>query len=173
MRSTPCSVSFAVTGVITLVIGCGSGTEAGEDMTRDLDRVEVTAGAMRGELDRHENAIANASDLAAFEALEREHRGAMASPMDEGDHVLADMNGSCRHRESQERGRMQPMQAAMTDLRAELGRHHDAPRLDLASARAEENAHLARSRAALSRLLDEAAAMRHEAGSYRCTHGMH
>ncbi len=162
-----------VAAIVATVGACGHRTEADEDMNAELDRVFDGASALDRDLDAHANAVSSATDLGMIEAAEATHGTMMASHMDGVDHVLSDMTMFCRHRASEERGRTHEMQGAMTDMRSELERHRQAPRPDIAAARAEEDKHLGQSRAVLNRLRDVGAAMRHEAGFYRCAHGMH
>lgn len=160
--------------VAALALGaCGSGVEGDEDMNRNLDAVFGDAATIEDELTSHETTVASAADVAAVEDADRVHAERMTARLDELDRVLSNMMTFCRYRESQERGRTHEMQAAAANVRAELERHRLAARPDLPSAQAEENMHLGQTRGAMKRIADAGAAMRHEAGFYRCDHGNH
>lgn len=154
-------------------VACGDTMDADADMNRDLDRVSERAALVETELDAHASAVAAAGDLGAIETAEGRHRTVMGPHMDDLDHLLADMTTYCRHRATREVGRTHDMQAAMTGMRAEMDRHRLAARQDVTTARAEEERHVRDSRGILTAMRDAGAAMRHDAGLYRCEHGNH
>lgn len=156
-----------------LAAACGEtmGTEV--DMNRDLDRVFEQALALDRELEVHAAGVLATAKTGDASAREEGHRDSMSPHMSELDHVLADMATYCRHRESRQGGRTDDMEAAMSLMRDEFERHRRASRPDALAVRSEEDRHLRESRELLSRLRDAGSAMRHEAGYYRCEHGMH
>jgi hypothetical protein len=158
---------------LCLVVACGDTTEADEDMNRGLDRVFDEAAALETELDAHAAAISTATDTAAVDTAEASHRDVMGRRMTNLDHELADMTTFCRHRQTQERGRTQDMQAATASMRDELERHRTAARPDVTAARMEEERHRGESQSILTRLRDAGSTMRHDAGFYRCQHSNH
>lgn len=158
---------------LPLAVACGDTTEADEDMNRDLDHVFDGAAALETELDTHAASVSSATSTAAVDAAEASHRDVMGQHMSNLDHQLADMTTFCRHRETQERGRTQEMQGAMTLMRDELERHRTTPRPDVTAARTEEDRHRRESQTILTRLRDAGTTMRHDAGFYRCQHSNH
>lgn len=131
-----------------VVAACADGRD-GEALAHQIDDARAHVDELRAEVEDHAAAAETAVDLAALQALEKLHRTDADEHMDMLGHAINDM-GMCAGGAS---GMVDGMMTTHEMCNNEMDRHQQAiaATVDLATARAEEQAH----RTAMMNRLDE------------------